>query len=81
MDLPELEMGSFQDSLVGRRKEAAGEPFHDFFYSLSLLSTAYKLQMPGPRTFEGLGFSSSKTNEDQQNKFCVDVINGRIHLS
>lgn len=89
MDLSKLETGSFQDSLAGWRKEAAGEPlpFHIFSSSTSsLLSTALTLQHDGVQghsqnSFEGLAFSSSKTNEGKQRMFCVNMINGRLYLS
>lgn len=75
VDLPKLEMGSSQDSHVRWRPEAAEEPFRAFSSpTFSLLSTAWKLQNAGVQehtrnSFEGLVFSSSKTNEGKQRKF------------
>lgn len=76
VDPPELEMGSFQDSLVGCRKEAARGPLHYFFYSLSLLLTACELQKPGSQglhktVFEGLGLVPAKPMRENKASFVL----------
>ena len=81
-----LDRSSFQDSLVGWRKKAAGEPSQVFSCStFSLLSTAQGLHKAGVQIqtqndFGGLAFNSNKTNEGNK-EFCVTAMNGRLYLS
>lgn len=79
MDLSTLETGSFQDSLAGWRKQAAGEPlpFHIFSSSTSsLLSTAWKLQHDGVQghsqnSFEGWHLVPAKPMRGNQECFVL----------